>query len=104
RVELAFQLLRIAVHADMAAGLEDDPFLTHQREPALEKPLLQLERRNAVAKQATDAIGALEDRDVVAGAVQLIGCRQARPPGANDGDALAGAGRRRLSAHPAFRE
>ena len=72
-------------------------------EAAVEDPLLQLELGNAVAQQAADAIGALEHRDPVAGAVQLLGGGQAGRAGADDGDALAGARRRRPRRRPSLR-
>ena len=63
--------------ADVAAGAgTSTPSSRHQREPAIETPLLQLEFGDAVAQQAADAIGALEHRDAVAGAIQL---RRPRP-------------------------
>ena len=67
-------------------------------EAAIEEPLLQLELGNAVAQQPADAIGALEDGDRVAGAIQLIGGGEARRPRADDRDALAGARRRAAAA------
>ncbi len=53
--------------------------------------LLELEVRDAVAQQAADAVGALEDRDHVPGAVELVRGRQAGRPGADDGHRPAGA-------------
>ena len=75
-----------------------------QGEPAIEEPLFQLELGDAVAQQPADAIGALENGDRVAGAVQLLGGREAGRPGADDGDALAGAHLGRLGGDPAFVE
>ena len=74
-------------------------------EPALEDALLELELGNAVAQQAADAIGSLEDGDLVARTVQLIGCGEARRPGSDHRDALARAPpRRRVRRDPAFFE
>ena len=103
-VEVALQLLRIPVHADVAAGAERHAFLAHQRQPALQPALLELELRNPVAKQAADAIGALEHRHEVAGAVQLIGGRQPRRARADNGHPFAGARWRGLRGDPPFRE
>ena len=72
------------------AGAEHDALLLHQREPAIEDALLHLELGNAVAQQAADAIGALEDRHQVAGAVELIGGGEPGRARADDGDPLAG--------------
>ncbi len=44
-------------------ALEDHAFIAHQRQPALEPALFELEFRNAVAEQPADAIGALEHGD-----------------------------------------
>ena len=53
-------------------------------------PLLHLELGDAVAQQAADAVGALEDDHVVPGTGQLLRRSEARRPGADDRDALAG--------------
>ena len=45
---------------------------------------LHLEVRDAVAEQSADAIGALEDRDEMAGARELLRAGQARRSGTND--------------------
>ena len=89
-VEVALQLTGVAVDADVAAGAERHAFLAHQRQPAFQPAFLELEFRNAVAQQAADAIGALEHRHEVPGAVQLVGCRQPRRSRADDRDAFAG--------------
>ena len=88
-VEIAFQLLGILVDADVAAGPEGHAFLAHQRQPALQPALFQLEFRNAVAEEAADAIGALQHGDQVAGAVQLVGGCEARRSRADDRDPLS---------------
>ena len=85
------QLVDADVDADVDAGAELDPFLRQQVEPAIEEALLELELRDAVAQQAADAIGALEDGDPVPGAIQLRGRRQAGRPRSDHRDALAGA-------------
>ena len=51
--------------------------------------LLELEVGDAVAQQAADAVGALEDRDPMAGPVELVGGGQAGRPGADDGHGTA---------------
>ena len=77
RVELGAQLVDRDVDADVRVGLEDDAFLHQQLQAPIEDALLELELRNAVAQQSADAIGALEHRDGVAGAIQLRGGREA---------------------------
>ena len=88
----------------LRAGAEHHAFFLHDGETAVEEPLLHLEFGNAVAQQPADAIGALEHGDPVAGAVQLIGGRQAGRARADDGDALAGAHVGRTRRDPAFVE
>src|SRR6185312_14857732 len=70
----------------------------------IEQPLFELEGRDAVAQQAPDPIGALEDGHEVAGAVELIRRSEPGRPGPDDGDALAGAPCRRTRHDPAFVE
>ena len=48
RVVTAPQLVDRDVDADVGAGPEQDAFLAHHREPALENPLLHLELGNPV--------------------------------------------------------
>ena len=70
----------------LVAGPEDDPLGLHLLEPAVEVPLLHLEVGDAVAEQAADPVGALEDGDRVPGAGELLGAgqpgraRSRRPP------------------------
>ena len=89
RVELAPQAGDREIDADLDAGPELDAFGRHQRQPAIDEALLELELGNAVAKQPADPIGALEDRHVVPDLVQLVGGGEAGRPRADDGDALA---------------
>ncbi len=103
-VELAAQLVGRNAGADVRVGPELDALRVHDREPAIENALLHLEFRDAVAKQAADAIGTLEDRDPVPGLVQLIGCGEPRRPRADDGDALSAARPGRLRHDPALIE
>ena len=67
------------------------PFGAHLLQAAVDEVLLHLEIRNAVAQQAADAVVLFEDRDVVAGARQLLRGRQARRARADHRHALAGA-------------
>jgi hypothetical protein len=101
-VERPGQLLGVGRHADVGAGLEDDPFPLHQAQAAIQDRLLHLELGDAVAHQPADAVGALEHRDAVAGLVQLIGCGEARRTGADHRDRLARPRRRRRRLDPAF--
>ena len=57
---------------------------------AVDQVLFHLEVGNAVAQQAADAVGLLEQRRRMAGARQLLGAGQARRAGADDRDPLAG--------------
>jgi hypothetical protein len=64
--------------------------------------LLHLEVGDAVAQQAADAVVALEDRDGVARARQLLGGGESGRTGADDRDGLAGQPRRRLGSTQPF--
>ena len=66
------------VDADVDARPEDDALGLHLAEPAVEVPLLHLEVGDAVAEQAADPVGALEDGDRVPGAGELLRARPGR--------------------------
>ena len=102
RVELVHQVAGVDVDADVDAGAEDDAFRLHLFEAAVDEALLHLELGDAVAEEAADAVVALEDGDVVAGAAELLGGGEASGPGADDGDAALGALLRRLGVDPAL--
>ena len=102
-VELVQELLGRDVHADVDARPEDDPLGLHLLEPAVEEALLHLEVGDAVAEQAADPVVALEDRDGVPGAGELLGAGQAGGAGADDGHRLAGPDLGRLRGRPSPR-
>ena len=85
----ALQLAAGHVDADVGVDAELGAFESHLLEAAIEVLLLHLELGNAVAKQPADAIGALEDHDVVPGACQLLRGGETRRPRADHRDALA---------------
>ena len=87
---LLAQALRIHVDPHVGSGHEADALGPHLLETPVEDALLHLELGDAVAQQAADPVGALEHRDVVAGAAELLGGRQAGGPGSDDRDALPG--------------
>ena len=91
------------VDADVRARPEDDALGLHLLEPAVEVPLLHLEVGDAVAEQAADPVGALEDGDRVAGPGELLGAGQARRAGADDRHRLARQDLGRLRARPSPR-
>ena len=66
------------------------PFFLHLGEPAVEHRLLELELGDPVAEQAADALGALEDDDLVPGPGELLGGGEPGRARADDGDPLAG--------------
>ena len=72
-IELAPQAGHRQVDADLDAGPELDAFLRHQRQPAIDEALFELELGNAVTQQAADAVGPLEDGHVMPGLIQLVG-------------------------------
>src|SRR5688572_8237218 len=102
RIVVVTQTTRGHVHADVDAGTEHHAFDLHHREAAIEMALLHLELGDAVAEQTADAIRLLEHRDRVAGAIELIGRREARRTRSDDGDLLPGPGGRRTRRHPAL--
>ena len=62
------------------AGVKDRSLGDHLGQAPVDDPLFELELRNAVAEQATDALRALEDLDVVARTRELLGDREPRRP------------------------
>ena len=103
RVELGRAARRAVTSTPtLVAWPEDDALGLHLLEPAVEEPLFHLEVGDAVAEQAADAVGALEDGDRVAGAGKLLGAGQARRAGADDRHRLAGLDLGRLRDDPAF--
>ena len=103
-IELGAQLGGRDVDADVDAGPEPSALGLHLGQPAVDVALLHLELGNAVAQQPADAVGALEDRDLVAGASQLLGGRQPGGTRSHHGDLLAGELGRRQRDDPAFVE
>ena len=71
------------VVADVDAGAEDGALAAHLVEAPVEVLLLHLELGDAVAQQAADLVGALVDRDGVAGPGQLLGGGEAGRAGAD---------------------
>ena len=63
--------------ADFEAGAEDHALAFHLLDAPVDQMLFHLEVRDAVAKQAADAIRFLEDGRGVAGARQLLSAGQA---------------------------
>ena len=76
----------------------------HLLQAPINNALLHLELRNAVAQQATDAVGLFVNRDPMPGAIQLLRRRQSRRAGADDSDFLPRAHFWRLRANESFRE
>ena len=104
RVVLLAQLFDGQVDADLAVGDETRSLGPHLGEPLIQRRLLQLVLRDAVAHQPAESVVALVHRDVMAGAGELLRRSQSRGSGADDGDALArrDGGRLRLddAVHP----
>src|SRR6185369_3655801 len=103
-VELLLELVAADGDADVDARLEGDALGRHLQHAAVDQVLLHLEVGNAVAQQSADAVVALEERHVVAGARELLRARHAGGPGADHGDLLAGLLFRQLGHDPAFLE
>ena len=93
---------KVLAAADVRPRDEFHAFLAQQVDPPLDDGLVQLHVGDAVHQQAADAIGPLEDGDLMADLVQLGGGRQTGGAGADHGDLLAGASFRRVGLDPAF--
>ncbi len=94
-VKIVEQLLAAKLGADGDAGAEGDALGAHLLDARVDDSLLHLEVGDPVAKEASDAIVALEQRDVVPGARELLGGREPRRARAHDGHSLAGLDARR---------
>jgi hypothetical protein len=81
---------------------ELDPFGFHLFDATVDMRLLELEIRNAVAQQATQAIALFENNHVVPDPRQLLRRRQAGGSGTDDGHFPAGLELRWLRTNPAF--
>ena len=102
RIEVGEEILRRIVYPNVNAGTESYPFLDHQVDPAAHHRFVQLEIRNAQRKQAPDIVGPLQDRNPVAGAVELLSRRQAGGARADYRHPLAGAVLRWFRLDPAL--
>src|SRR5699024_3327811 len=90
RLRVVADALARWLRTDQDARAELHTFLAHLLEAAVDGALLELEVRDAVAKQAADAVALLEDRYVVAGARELLRAGEPRRPGADHRHLLAG--------------
>src|SRR5262249_35986267 len=89
-VELLAQALDRDVGADMRLGLKLHSLGSHLLDAPVDEVLLQLEVGDAVAQQSADAVGLLQDRDIVAGARQLLRGGESCRSGADHRNTLAG--------------
>ena len=103
-VELLAQVLGRNVVADVGLGLERDSFGHELLDAAVQNALFELEIGDAVTQQAADAVGLFEDRDGVAGAVELLRRGQARRTRTDHRHSLSAARRGRLGTDPALLE
>ncbi len=104
RVVLGLELLGGDVHADVDVAVEGDALGLHLLHAPGNDALLHLEVGDAINQQPARLGVPLVDVHLVAGARQLLGGGEAGRARADDGDALAGLGLRRLGRDPAFRE
>ena len=88
--------------AHIHVGAELHAFGLHDLDAALDDGFVQLHVGNSVHQQAAHTVGTLEHSHRVAALVQVLGHRQARGAAADDGHALAGAGRGRGGVEPAL--
>jgi len=103
-VEFAVEFLRRDIHPDVGVHLEPNPLLPQQVQPAVQDSLLHLEFWDPVPKQSADPVVPLEDRNPVAGPVELLRRRQASRAGAHHHHLLSGADQRRFWLHPSLLE
>ena len=93
--------LRLDIFADGGVADEFDAGVFHQLDAAEDDFLfVQLHVGDAIHQEAAGTVGALEDRDRVAGLVELLGGGKTGGAGADDGDFLAGADLGLLRNHP----
>ena len=76
RPELVHQIRERSIAAGIYACLENNSLGLHLLEAAVDDGLVEFEVGDAVAEQAADAVGLLEDGDGVSRPVQLLGCRE----------------------------
>ena len=88
RIELRSQLFARDVFPNRHTGLELDALGFHLFQPTVDDPLFHFEIGNAIAQQAADAIGLLEERDAMTRARQLLRCRHTRRTRPDNGDGL----------------
>src|SRR5215208_8221190 len=89
-VELALEVLRGRVLADVGAGAELDALLFHDGDAAVNDPLLDLVIGDAVAEKAPDPVILLEDYRRVPGPVELLRRREPCRSATDDGDPPTG--------------
>src|SRR5215213_8298022 len=85
-VELALEVLRGRVLADVGAGAELDALLFHDGDAAVNDPLLDLVIGDAVAEKAPDPVILLEDYRRVPGPVELLRRGEPGRSATDDGD------------------
>ncbi len=104
RFEIAQELRGRQIFSHLGPGDEAHALLGHQAHAPLDQLLVELHVGNAVDQKSADAIGALEDRDLVSGAIELRGGSQPGRARAHHRHALSRAHRRLHRLHPAFGE
>jgi hypothetical protein len=101
-VECFPQFLQGDIHADVRSCLENDALLLQLIDTSRDLVLGKFEIGNAVHHQSADFVVALEHSHLMSYAIELLGGSQPSRAAADDGDAPAGAFRRRLGHDPAF--
>ena len=96
------QLRRGDVAPDVDAESKLDALCNELLHPPFDEPLLDLELRHPEADEPSCRLVALVDDDVLAGPRKLLGTGEPGRARADDGNAAAGAPRRRLRLHPAL--
>src|SRR6266849_4511036 len=102
RVTVLLQFFNLYVFAHVCISDEAHAFGFHLRKPPVDDVLFQLEMRNAVSQQSTDAIRLLVHSYPVPGAGELLGSRQSRGSRADNSHLFAGTMPRRFWPDPAL--
>src|SRR5829696_7498537 len=85
-VELALEVLRGRVFADVGVGAELDPFFLHNGDAAVDDPLFDLVFRDSVSEDTDNSIVLLEHYSRVSGPRDLLPRAEPGGPATDDGD------------------
>ncbi|MDB6037482.1 MAG: hypothetical protein JWM99_1323, partial [Verrucomicrobiales bacterium] len=102
RIEIFEELLRGIILSNLGVDLEGYAFFRHDIDSSQHELLVEFHVGNAVGQQTTDSVRALENRNDMAGAIELGGGAEPGRAGADHGDFFAGANFGDFRDDPAF--